>query len=237
MAIYKIAEINILINPIYGYTKKQMEPFICGETDYEFDASATREEIERSVSRDETPVPPALHEGPIILTKICRRMLEDYDGFFFHSSSLCLNGEGYLFTALSGTGKSTHTSYWRELFGGKVTMINDDKPIIRKIDGKFYVCSTPWMGKSNIGTNLNVPVKAVYVLKRGDENRAEQVSPAKVFRELLEATLLPDKRENTAKLLELYDGLFSQAKLVELYCKPEIEAAKTAYNAVNEEKI
>ena len=213
MAIYKIAEINILINPIYGYTKKQMEPFICGETDYEFDASATREEIERSVSRDETPVPPALHEGPIILTKICRRMLEDYDGLFFHSSSLCLNGEGYLFTALSGTGKSTHTSYWRELFGDKVTMINDDKPIIRKIDGKFYVCSTPWMGKSNIGTNLNVPVKAVYVL------------------------LLPDKRENTAKLLELYDGLFSQAKLVELYCKPEIEAAKTAYNAVNEEAL
>ncbi|MDO4883195.1 MAG: hypothetical protein Q3975_07570, partial [Oscillospiraceae bacterium] len=131
----------------------------------------------------------------------------------------------------------THTSYWRELFGDKVTMINDDKPIIRKIDGKFYVCSTPWMGKSNIGTNLNAPVKAVYVLKRGDENRAEQVSPAKVFRELLEATLLPDKRENTAKLLELYDGLFSQAKLVELYCKPEIEAAKTAYNAVNKEAL
>ena len=237
MAIYKIAGINILINPVYDYTAKQMEPFICGEANYEFDASATKEEIENFMSKDDSPLPPAMYEGPIILTKICRRMLEDYDGFFFHSSSLCLDGEGYLFTAQSGTGKSTHTSYWRELFGDKVTMINDDKPIIRKIGGKFYVCSTPWMGKSNIGTNLNAPVKAVYVLKRGKENSAEQVSPARVFRELLEATLLPDKRENTAKLLELYDGLFSQAKLIELYCKPEIEAAKTAYNAVNEEKI
>ena len=237
MAIYKIAEINILINPIYDFTKKQMEPFICDETNYEFDASASQEEIELSMSKDNRALSPALYEGPIILTKICRRMLESYNGLFFHSSSLCLDGEGYLFTALSGTGKSTHTSYWRELFGDKVTMINDDKPIIRKIDGKFYVCSTPWMGKSNIGTNLNAPIKAVYVLKRGDENRAEQVSPAKVFRELLEATLLPDKRENTAKLLELYDGLFTQAKLIELYCKPEIEAARVAYNAVNEEKI
>lgn len=233
MAIYKIAEINILINPIYGYTKKQMEPFICGETDYEFDASATREEIELSVSRDETPVPPALHEGPIILTKICRRMLEDYDGFFFHSSSLCLNGEGYLFTALSGTGKSTHTSYWRKLFGDKVTMINDDKPIIRKIDGRFYVCGTPWMGKSDIGCNRVAPVKAIYVLQRGEENSAKRVSPGVVLKQLLEATLLPKTRDNMQKLLELFNELFSSVSLILLTCNKDTDAARVAYEALD----
>ena len=181
-----------------------------------------------------TASPPQLCEGTVIFTKICKKVLESYDGLFFHSSSLSLDGEGYLFTALSGTGKSTHTAFWRELFGDRVTMINDDKPIIRKIDGRFYVCGTPWMGKSNIGTNMNAPIKAVYVLCRGEENRAEQVSPSKVFRELLEATLLPEKGENTVKLLELYDELFSSVKLIKLSCKPDIEAAKVAYAAAQD---
>lgn len=237
MPVYKIAELNILINPVYDHTRRQLEPFISGSDEYDFEASAAAEEIESAFKNNPEPVPIGLCEGSVILTKICRRLLESYDGFFFHSSSLCLDGEGYLFTALSGTGKSTHTSFWRELFGDKVTMINDDKPVIRKIDGRFYVCSTPWMGKSNIGTNTLAPIKAVYVLCRGGENRAEEVSPAKVFRELLEATLLPDKKENTAKLLELFDGLFSSVKLIKLYCRPDIEAARVAYEAANKEII
>lgn len=234
MAIYKIAEINILINPVYDYTRRQLADYLCDEENYEFDATATDEEIEDKVRSQNNKFPPRLCEGTVILTKICKKVLESYDGLFFHSSSLCINGEGYLFTALSGTGKSTHTAFWRELFGDKVIMINDDKPIIRKIDGKFYVCGTPWMGKANIGTNMIAPIKAVYVLCRGEENLAELVSPAKVFKELLEATLLPDKRENTENLLELYDELFSSVKLIKLSCKPDIEAAKIAYAAAQD---
>lgn len=237
MSVYRIAEINILINPIYDYTKRLIEPFITERADYEFDASASNEEIKRQMEKEQNPVSPALYEGSVILTKICKKVLESYDGMFFHSSCLRLDGEGYLFTARSGTGKSTHTAFWRELFGDRVTMINDDKPIIRKIDGRFYVCSTPWMGKSNIGTNLIAPIKAVYVLCRDGQNSCEPVSPAAVFRELLEATLIPDKKENTARLLELFDELFSSVKLFRLRCRPDIEAAKTAYAAANSEEI
>ena len=234
MAVYKIAEINILINPVYDYTERQLKDYLCDEDSYEFDATATDEEIAEKVRSQDDRFPPQLCEGTVVFTKICKKVLESCDGLFFHSSSLSLDGEGYLFTALSGTGKSTHTAFWRELFKDRVTMINDDKPLIRKIDGKFYVCGTPWMGKANIGTNMIAPIKAVYVLCRGEENRAEPVSPSKVFRELLEATLLPEKRENTAKLLELYDELFSSVKLIKLSCKPDIEAAKVAYAAAND---
>ena len=146
-----------------------------------------------------------------------------------------LDGEAYLFTALSGTGKSTHTALWRKRFGDRVTMINDDKPIIRNIDGKFWVCSTPWMGKSEIGTNIDVPIKAVYVLQRGEKNTAERVSTARVFKQLLEATLVPDTAENMQKLLELFDGLFSSVPLFLLSCNTDEEAAQVAYNAANKE--
>ena len=234
MPVYKIADINILINPVYGYTERQLADYLASETDYAFDATATAEEIAEKVRSQDNRFPPQLCEGTVIYTKICQKVLEGFDGLFFHSSSLCLDGEGYLFTALSGTGKSTHAAFWRELFGDRVTMINDDKPLIRRIGGRFYVCGTPWMGKSNIGTNTKAPIKAIYVLCRGGENRAEAVSPAKVFKELLEATLLPGKRENTARLLELYDELFSSVKLFRLSCKPEIEAARVAYEAAQD---
>lgn len=73
-----------------------------------------------------------ISESGIINTLVCREILDNYDGLFFHSSALMLDGKAYLFSAPSGTGKSTHTALWQRHFGGRVQMINDDKPIIRK---------------------------------------------------------------------------------------------------------
>lgn len=231
MPIYKIAELNIKITPVCPQTEKRLLPYICDEQDFDFDASATQAEIDEYIKNSDASGIPHLAEDAIVLTKISHTVLESYDGCFFHSSCLELDGEGYMFTALSGTGKSTHTRRWREYFGDKVTMINDDKPLIRRIDGKYYVCGTPWMGKSDIGCNMISPIKAIYVLKRGEENRAELTSPGKVIRQLMEATLLPQNRENMINLLSLFDGLFKDAKLIELHCNTDIEAAKIAFDA------
>ncbi|MED9970314.1 MAG: hypothetical protein UFA98_09945 [Ruminococcus sp.] len=237
MPVYQIAKLNIKINPLYPETLKRLEPFLSRAKDFDFDATATEKEITDYIRENNYSFPPHLVEGSVILTKICRTVLSCYDGFFFHSSSLMLDGEAYVFTAASGTGKSTHTSLWRRHFGDRVVMINDDKPVIRCIDGRFWICSTPWMGKSEIGTNIDVPIRAVYVLQRGEKNSAVRVSTAKVFRQLLEATLVPGEAKNMSRLLELYDGLFSQVPLFLLSCNTEEEAAVTAYNAANKEQL
>lgn len=235
MAIYKIAELNIKIDWLYAETGHRLLPFLTEDETFDFDASATEDEIAQYMEDTASTYSPAMSEGPLVLTKICEKILAEYDGCFFHSSCLELDGEGYLFTALSGTGKSTHTANWRKLFGDKVKMINDDKPIIRKIDGKFYVCSTPWMGKSDIGCNAIAPIKAIYVLTRGAENTAQPVSPGVVLKQLLEATLLPKTKENMSKLLALFNDLFSQTKLILLTCNKDISAAQVAYDAANKE--
>lgn len=236
MPVYKIAKLNVKTEPLYPQTAKRLEPFLTDSAEFDFDASAKVNEVEDYLDNQEQPCPAFLAEGAIILTNICRTVLSSYDGFFFHSSSLMMDGEAYLFTALSGTGKSTHTALWRKHFGGRVVMINDDKPVIRRIDGRFYVCSTPWMGKSEIGTNIDVPIKAVYVLTRAKENKAERIRTAAVFKQLLEATLLPGSPEDMSKLLELFDGLFSQVPLFLLSCNTDEEAAQVAYDAANKEK-
>ena len=234
MPIYKIAEIPILINPVTPQTERRLLPYLSDSAEFEFDASVSMEEIEEYTAKSKTPCLPYLAEDALVLTKISREVLSSYNGCFFHSSCLELDGEGYLFTALSGTGKSTHTANWRRYFGDRVTMINDDKPLIRKINGRYYVCSTPWMGKSDIGCNMISPIKAVYVLKRGKENTAAASTPAKQIRQLMEATLLPDSKENMVRLLTLFDDLFLHVKLIELYCTPGIESARVAYEAAQD---
>ena len=234
MPIYKIAEIPILINPVTPQTERRLLPYLSDSAEFEFDASVSMEEIEEYTAKSKTPCLPYLAEDALVLTKISREVLSSYNGCFFHSSCLELDGEGYLFTALSGTGKSTHTANWRRYFGDRVTMINDDKPLIRKINGRYYVCSTPWMGKSDIGCNMISPIKAVYVLKRGKENTAAASTPAKQIRQLMEATLLPDSKENMVRLLMLFDDLFLHVKLIELYCTPGIESARVAYEAAQD---
>ena len=233
MPVYRIAELNIKMEPEYAETIDRLVPYLTDVDSVDFEVERDAEGFAAFEAASNFPDRPDLNEGPYLYTKICKKILGDYDGFFFHSSALALDGEGYLFTALSGTGKSTHTRNWRKLFGERVTMINDDKPIIRRIDGRFFVCGTPWMGKSDIGCNMLAPVKAVFVLQRGEENRAEKISPGAVFKQLLEATLLPKTRENMQTLLSLFNELFTEVPLFLLTCTKDVSAAQTAYDAAN----
>ena len=231
MPIYNIADLNILINPSSDEIKKRISPYIVNSDSFDFEVKVSQNDISDFISNSKQHCNSFMAESTLILTQICNRILENYDGFFFHSSSLMLDDEAYVFTAVSGTGKSTHTALWRKLFKEKVVMINDDKPIIRKKDGVFYVYGTPWMGKSNIGNNVKAPVKAVYILQRGEKNSVVRVKPGEVFKNILEATVVPTDRRNMEKLLDLLNEFFSSAPLFLLTCNMDIEAAQVAYNA------
>ena len=231
MPIYRIAEINMKIEPRYEETINCLEPYLTDSDTFDFEVPIDPEDFARYVAKAPRPDMPAPNEGPYIYTYICRKVLREYEGFFFHSSCLALDGEGYVFTALSGTGKSTHTRNWCKYFGDRVTMINDDKPIFRKIDGKFFVCGTPWMGKSNIGCNMIAPIKAVYVLQRGEENSAELVSPGAVLKQLMEATLLPRTKEDMQKQLSLFNDMFTRVPIILLSCNKDVDSARVAYEA------
>lgn len=231
MPIYNIADLNILINPSSEEVKKRISPYIVNSDSFDFEVKISQSDIADYISNSKENCSNFMAENTLILTQICNRILENYNGFFFHSSSLMLDDEAYVFSAVSGTGKSTHTALWRELFKEKVVMINDDKPIIRKKDGVFYVYGTPWMGKSDIGNNVKAPVKAVYILKRGEKNSAVRIKTGSVFKNILEATVVPTERKNMEKLLALLDEFFCSVPLFLLTCNMNIEAAQVAYNA------
>ena len=59
--------------------------------------------------------------------------LVDFDVLLVHGSALCMDGKAYIFMAPSGTGKSTHTRLWREVYGSRVIMINDEMNFLRRL--------------------------------------------------------------------------------------------------------
>ena len=98
-----------------------------------------------------------------------------YDILVFHGSAVAVDGVGYLFTAKSGTGKSTHTALWQTYFGERAVMINDDKPLLAVTAQGVTVSGTPWNGKHFRGTNMSAPLRAICILERAEENRIEPI--------------------------------------------------------------
>ena len=99
---------------------------------------------------------------------VCRKIAErmpEHNTFLFYGSCIAVDGAGYVFTAKSGTGKSTHTRLWRELLDNRATMVNDDKPLIRIADDDAIIYGTPWDGKHPLSHNIAVPLKAICILE------------------------------------------------------------------------
>ena len=154
--------------------------------------------------------------------------LSPYGVFQFHGSAICLDGEAYIFTAESGTGKSTHTRLWRETFGDRVWMINDDMPYLRIFDDCVRAYGTPWDGKHHLSCNGSAPVKAIAWLRRDAENHIESLPKETAFAVVMKETFrLPDK-EWFVRMMEQIKTVLDMVPFYKLRCNMEPEAVQVA---------
>lgn len=236
----KIADKVIAVSALHGYIADYCKDYISDDTP-DFTVQITQSDIdcEREKSRRED-----IKEGiPIrnfsdeyletlaVYRKIAEKMI-DYDTILFHGSVIAIDGIGYLFTAKSGTGKSTHTRLWRDLFGERAIMVNDDKPLIKVSESGIIVYGTPWDGKHRLSTNISVPLKSVCVLERSEENRIEKVTADSVYNMLVQQVYRPQNPQKLLKTLQLIDILSENAGLYRLGCNMDISAAELAYNVM-----
>ena len=178
---------------------------------------------------------PAELESTAVYRKIAMK-LPEYDAFVFHGAAVAVGEKAYLFTAPSGTGKTTHTNLWLKNIAGSY-VVNGDKPILRIIGGKSFVCGTPWMGKEGCGRNRIVPLSAICFLNRGTENRIEKIRFTQAFPRLIGQSYRPDNAVSLAKTLELLKSIGQSIPLYELYCNMDDEAALISYGGMNSDEI
>ena len=158
--------------------------------------------------------------------------LIDHDVLLVHGSAIVLDGEAYVFLANSGTGKSTHTRLWREVFGNRTRMLNDDKPMLRQSDNGVFVYGTPWDGKHHLSSNASAPLKALVKLTRSDKNTIELLPKADALAVLVEHAIRPESTEKMAKVLQLETDIVNKTEFYWLHCNMEPEAVQVAWQGM-----
>ena len=231
----------IRIRALYDFAKEYCQAYLAeGEPDFTIEITPEDIDFEQKKSARENEIEglepvefkPEYLETLSIYRKIVERML-DYGAFLFHGSAICMDGNGYLFTAKSGTGKSTHTRLWYRAFQGRCFIVNDDKPLLLVGDDQVMICGTPWDGKHRQSTNVVVPLKNLVVLERGEDNEIAPIQPAEALPLLLQQTYRPSNPVALVKTLSLLERAMKIVKLYRLKCTISPEAVKVAYRGMN----
>ena len=288
---YLLADVPIHITSQYDEVQRMLTDY---RTDLEpqFSVSTTPSEIEeegrlsdeqrRLEGLAEYHFPASYLETLTVYRKVALGLLP-LGVLLMHGSVIAVDGEAYMFTALSGTGKSTHVRLWRQLFGARAVMVNDDKPLVRCgcYDARFtmhnaglnvqsdgvdnrascidncasstdnrasiidnrascivnrastIVYGTPWDGKHHLSNNISVPLKAIVVLKRGEQNEIHPISAQEAFPTLLQQSFRTEEPMVTLQTMQLLSHLAEHVGLYCLHCNMEPEAAEVAYRGMN----
>ena len=193
-----------------------------------FDRTAAAE------NRPNTDYPLWFLENNAIHELIAERIVAE-NVLLMHGSCIAMDGKAFLFTAPSGTGKSTHTRLWREVFGDRCFLVNDDKPMLRFENGKITACGTPWTGKHGLGSNTSVPLYAIIKLERAEENSIEPITKQEAFEVVFRQAYASRDADTMRKILFLEQQLMDNVRFFSLGCNMDKEAAVIAWNGLNNE--
>lgn len=149
-----------------------------------------------------------------------------------HASVIRCDGRGYLMTAPSGTGKSTHTRLWYDNIPG-CDLMNDDNPIVRIIDGQAIVFGSPWSGKTRCYRNIQAPVGGIVRIQQRPENTIRKLRPVEAFCNLLPA--MSNMKWDERVYNGVCDGISELIRIVGMYelgCLPNAEAAILCHDTI-----
>ena len=237
----KIAGHTANITSLFESTPQYFRPYLT-EDSAEFSVAVTKENIDfeqadlleealRDGFRPRVFTDPFLERAAI--QRAFAEFLFDYDILLFHGSAIAVDSEGYLFTAHSGTGKSTHTRLWKQVFGDRAVMVNDDKPFLELTAQNVILHGSPWSGKHGLDANISVPLKGLCHLERGEENRIVSISPEAILPTLRKQAYQPLDCNKHMRFLELTAKLSQHVSLWNMACNKNPDAAELAYSAMS----
>jgi len=149
----------------------------------------------------------------------------------FHGAAIAKDGKAILFTAPSGTGKTTHIRLWYQVFEDKIRVINGDKPLLVFTPQGVTVCGTPWQGKEGYGQNVSMPLHAICALERDTTNHIEKLDIIQALPGLMQQTYHFKEREQVRQMMALI-GRLEKVGLYRLGCNMDPEAAVVAERGI-----
>lgn len=229
----EIAGFSVRVAHLFGSTQAYCRDYLT-DREPEYAVTVTREDLcreqalldmeadEEGLKRRKFPEP--FLERSVIQRRVAER-LADRDVVLMHGSTVAVDGRAYLFTAPCGTGKSTHTRLWREVFGERAVMVNDDKPFLRFTEDEVLAYGSPWSGKHGLGSNVCFPLKGICILSRGQENVIRRALPETVLAFLMHQCFPAEQAVQIAERVPVW----------EMVCNKDADAAVVSHSAMSAE--
>lgn len=228
----KLAGVSIGVDCVFDSTKEYCKKYLTDEAP-EFVLRITEADRQRERALIEYQASENYLECLALYRAVCERLL-GRGVLLLHGSAISVDGEVYIFIAPSGTGKSTHTSFWRKALseGHEVVMVNDDKPLLRVTENGILACGTPWSGTYRLDTDISLPVKAICVLHRDSYNHIEPLLPQQALPELYQRVYIPRDSEAMRQVLSMLNIILRRADFWSLGCDMSVDAALSAYRTM-----
>lgn len=237
MPLYNIADLKVDIDFRYDFAKQRAREYYIGEDTALADIRLKAEDSDfenyiKTFNRDD-----CLDEFEyVIIGNQFHRSILKFGGIMFHSSCVVADDTAYLFSADSGTGKSTHTALWLKLLGDIAYILNDDKPVIRMTQSGIFVYGTPFSGKTELNKNKKAPIGGICFLERGKKNAIKRIGVSEALPLFLAQTINKVNSDELETLLSVTDGVLGSVDIYKLSCNTDIEAAKVSYSAMSKKE-
>ncbi len=229
----QVAGMNYEIKYEYPFTERMFKDYILPEGEVEksdeiIQISCTDKDLEEWIERVQLDVDDYYIEYGCIMSKIASR-LPDYGMLLMHGATVEYEGKAYVFTAPSGTGKTTHISIWKKHLGDKLKIINGDKPQVTFDEDKVYVHGTPWCGKEGWQINTSAPLAAVCMVERGQSNSIERINPGEYIEFFIRQLYMTMADPKLLQVIDLFSKMAERVPFYKLTCDISEEAGKCSF--------
>ena len=158
--------------------------------------------------------------GPV-LELLMINYLAQSRGVVLHSCGIKSGESGLLFGGESAAGKSTLTRLWNQ--AGDVEILSDDRTIVRKKDGDYWMYGTPWHGEAKFGSPQSVRLDRIYFIQHGAANSARPIKGAMPVQNLLTGSFPPYwDPEGMEFTMDFFSDLTVAVPCYELFVKPDM---------------
>ena len=236
MAHFKIKVADLLIDVVAKgeLSARICEPYLVDSAFTDISIYATPAQIKKKMAS--MPIPLTEEQAECIcLHENLALKLVYHDAFVLHASLISYKGKGYAIVAPRGVGKTVHTNMWKAKFGDDVTIINGDKPILRRqSDGTYLAYGTPWCGKEGQGINAAVPLCGICLLSRGSRDLIKPVTVASYVDGIIRQVVFPTDTPSMIRGAHLLGDLIRTVPAIAAECTPTPNAAATVMRALIE---
>lgn len=164
--------------------------------------------------------------GETMVMKILNlpRQIISFEGIFLHTSFIVWNEKAILFSGNKQIGKSTQAKLWKDYKNAFIA--NGDRAILKKINGEWYACGTPYCGTSQIFENVNIPLRCIVILEQGPENTVGIASMKEAFRSLMKNCSYDTwNKKQVEDALSLMEKISVEVQFIKLSCLPNQSSA------------